>query len=80
MKHNDYVVCSTSLIHHKYSLQFVFYLLTMTSLTFALVPAARKEDPRKYNNAWDIVRGVCEVATLLSIGYNGVTEFNQLRM
>ena len=52
----------------------------MLSLTGALVLAARKEDPREYDDIEDIFRGVCEGISLILIGYNGITELNQLRM
>lgn len=61
-------------------LQFVTYLAVMACLTCALVLAAKKTDPRRYDEPVDIFRGICEAISLLAIGYNGVAEVNQMRI
>ena len=63
-----------------FSLQFVYYMAVMTILTCALILAAKKSDPRSYDTSMDVVRGVCEALSIITIGYNGVAEINQLRM
>jgi len=61
-------------------LQFCCFLTVMTTLTCALVLAARKQDPRLYNEPVDIFRGICEGLAALLLGYYGISELNQLRM
>ncbi len=63
-----------------YSLQFLYFLFVMTVLTCSLVLAARKPDPRVYDTLLDVFRGVCEGLSIISIGYNGIAELNQLKM
>ena len=63
-----------------FSGQFVYFLLFLTCLTFALVLAAEKIDPRLYDTPFDVFRGICEGFTLLSVLYNGFSEINQMRM
>ena len=62
------------------SLQFLYFLFVMLTLTCALVLAAKKLDPRMYDEPIDILRGICEGSVLIAIGYNGISELNQLRM
>ena len=62
------------------SFQFVCFLALMLFLTLALVLAARKDDPRRYNQPLDVLRGICEAVSFLAISYNGLAELNQLRM
>ncbi len=52
----------------------------MTVLTCALTLAARKPDPRQYDTLLDVFRGVCEGLVVVAIGYNGLSELNQLKM
>ena len=54
--------------------------MLMATLTAALVLAAKKMDPRMYNKPEDVFRGICEGLTFLMVSYNGISEFNQLRM
>ena len=61
-------------------LQFCCFLTVMTTLTCALVLAARKQDPRLYDEPADIFRGICEAIAALLLGYYGISELNQLRM
>ena len=55
-------------------------MAVMTILTCALILAAKKSDPRLYDTPVDVVRGVCEAISIITIGYNGVAELNQLKM
>ena len=63
-----------------YRLSFFYFLAVMATLTCALVLAARKQDPRQYNEPVDIFRGICEGLAILLIGYYGISELNQLRV
>ena len=63
-----------------HSLQFIYFLVLMTSLTCALVLAAQVPDPRRYDRPVDVFRGVCEGIFLLITTYNSLAELNQLRM
>ena len=48
-------------------------------MTLALVLAARKADPFKYDEGVDIFRGICEVLLFLSISYNVLVEVYQFK-
>ena len=48
-------------------------------MTLALVLAARKTDPFKYDEDVDIFRGICEVLLFLSISYNVLVEVYQFK-
>ena len=62
------------------SLQFAYFLTFLACLTCALVLAAGMRDPRLYDSPVDVFRGICEAITLVTVGYNGLSEINQLRM
>ena len=66
--------------YFSFSAQFVYFLSFLTTLTFALMLAAEKTDPRVYDEPIDVFRGICEAFTLLTILYNAFSEFNQMRM
>ena len=59
--------------------QFLFFLLHSLVMTLALVLAARKQDPRDYDEGIDIFRGICESFLLIFTLYNFVTEVYQLK-
>ena len=61
-------------------LHVVYFFIIMACLTCALVLAAKKKDPRKYDEHYDIFRGCCEALSFFMIAYNGVAEINQLKM
>ena len=65
------------LIH---SLEFSLYLVQGVFLTLAIVLAARKSDPRQYDEPLDMFRGVCEAISMLIILYNGVSELIEMLM
>ena len=48
-------------------------------MTSALVLAARKTDPRKYDEGVDIFRGICEAVLVLCILYNVLVELYQFK-
>ena len=48
-------------------------------MTLALVLAARKADPREYDEGVDIFRGICEALLLLCITYNVFVEVYQFK-
>ena len=48
-------------------------------MTLALVLAARKADPREYDEGVDIFRGICEVLLFLCIMYNVLVEVYQFK-
>ena len=62
------------------SIQFAYFLTFLASLTCALVLAAEKPDPRKYDTPVDVFRGLCEAFALLTVGYTTLGELNQMRM
>ncbi len=55
-------------------------MFIMTVLTCALTLAAKKPDPRLYDTPLDVLRGICEGLVVVAIGYNGLSELNQLKM
>ena len=75
----DYIISEFAFISI-FRLQFCCFLIVMATLTSALVLAARKQDPRQYNEPVDIFRGLCEAIAALLLGYYGISELNQLRM
>ena len=48
-------------------------------MTVALVLAARKQDPRDYDEGVDVFRGICESVLLIITIYNFATEVYQLK-
>ena len=62
-----------------YKGQFIFYIIHTVIMTSALVLAARKTDPREYDDGIDIFRGICEVIFFLFIIYNACAEANQFK-
>ena len=48
-------------------------------MTSALILAARKTDPREYDDGIDIFRGICEALFFLSIIYNACVEAYQFK-
>ena len=62
-----------------YRSQFIFYIIHTIIMTLALVLAARKIDPREYDDSIDIFRGICEVLFFLSIMYNVFVEVYQFK-
>ena len=60
-------------------IQFIFFLVHSIVLTLALVLAARKQDPRDYDEGVDVFRGICEAFLLIFTLYNLLVELNQLR-
>ena len=48
-------------------------------MTSAFVLAARKTDPREYDEGVDIFRGICEAILVLCITYNVFVEVYQLK-
>ena len=62
-----------------YRSQFIFYIFHTAIMTLALILAARKSDPREYDEGVDILRGICEVLLFLCIMYNVFVETYQLK-
>ena len=58
--------------------QFVFYIVNTAVMTLALVLAARKTDPREYDEGIDKFRGVCEVLLSFFVIYNFLEEVYQI--
>ena len=48
-------------------------------MTLALVLAARKADPREYDEGIDVFRGICEGLLFLCITYNVFVEVYQFK-
>ena len=67
------------LVSIPYSVQFMFFLIHTLVLTLALVLAARKQDPRDYDQGVDVFRGICEGLLLIFIIYTTIIEFYQIR-
>ena len=57
--------------------QFIFFLVHCLVLTLALVLAARKQDPRNYDEGVDIFRGMCEGFLIIFTLYTLVIEIYQ---
>ena len=68
--HNVYMSCRV---------QFILFLLHSLILTLSLVLAARKQDPRDYDEGVDVFRGICEGFLLIFTLYTLVIEIYQLR-
>jgi len=62
-----------------YRIQFIFFLFHSTVMTLALVLAARKQDPRDYDEGIDIFRGICEALFLLVTLYTMLIECYQFK-
>ena len=58
----------------------MYYLVTMVTLTCAFMLAASRRDPRGYDRPEDVFRGLCEGVAFVLVGYNGISEINQIRM
>ena len=62
-----------------YSMQFILFLVHTIVLTVALVLAARKQDPRDYDEGVDVFRGICEALLLIFTMYTSLIEVYQLK-
>lgn len=62
-----------------YRNQFIFFLFHSVVMTLALVLAARKQDPRDYDEGIDIFRGICEAILLIVTLYTMFIEIYQLK-
>ena len=49
-------------------------------MTYSLLEASIRLEPRQYNDALDSLRGFCEVVTLLMVVFYICEEINQIRM
>ena len=61
------------------SIQFILFLVHTSILTVALVLAARKQDPRDYDEGVDVFRGICEAFLLIFTLYTLLIEVYQLK-
>ena len=57
----------------------MFFLVHTVILTLALVLAARKQDPRDYDEGVDVFRGICEALLLIVTMYTLLIEVYQLK-
>ena len=55
------------------------YFLFMVLVSFSLVSAARQVDPRKYRGAENIIRGICEILSIICIMLNVVEEVREMK-
>ncbi|XP_022806914.1 uncharacterized protein LOC111343975 [Stylophora pistillata] len=62
------------------SLQAALYCIFLLFLSSSLLHASTKLDPTHYSGALDLLRGFCEVVTLLIVVFYICEEINQLRM
>ena len=60
------------------SIQFILFLVHTSILTVALVLAARKQDPRDYDEGVDVFRGICEAFLFIFTFYTLLIEIYQL--
>eukprot|EP00117_Sycon_ciliatum_P011592 scpid34405/ scgid2875/ len=75
------------LIHNKWSaygekmawMNIGMYFLFMVLVSFSLVSAARQVDPRKYRGAENIIRGICEILSIICIMLNVVEEVREMK-
>ena len=63
-----------------YSLQAAFYVFFLLLLSYSLLYGSTKLDPTQYRGAADLLRGFCEVVTLLMVVFYICEEINQMRM
>ena len=67
-----------SLFFH--SLQAAFYAIFLLFLSYSLLHASTKMDPTHYRGAADLLRGFCEIVTLVVVVFYICEEINQIRM
>lgn len=83
---NNVYISPNASIYYSYSLllihriEFLLYMVQVLFLTLAVVLAARKSDPRQYNEPVDVFRGLCEAISVLIILWNGVFELIEMTM
>ncbi|PFX11648.1 hypothetical protein AWC38_SpisGene24538 [Stylophora pistillata] len=62
------------------SLQAAFLCIFLLCMSFSLLHASIRLDPTRYSDVLDSLRGLCEVVTLLIVGFYICEEINQIRM
>lgn len=60
-------------------MQFIFYLCHSIVMTLALVLAARKRDPRDYDEGVDVFRGICEALLFINTMFTLLVETYQFK-
>ena len=63
-----------------HSLQAALYVIFLLFLSYSLLHASTKLDPTQYRGTADLLRGICEVFTLLMVLFYMGEEINQIRM
>ncbi|XP_058957049.2 transient receptor potential cation channel subfamily A member 1-like [Pocillopora verrucosa] len=62
------------------SLQAALYVIFLLFLSYSLLYASTKLDPTQYRGTADLLRGICEVFTLLMVLFYMCEEINQMRL
>ncbi|PFX32211.1 hypothetical protein AWC38_SpisGene2939, partial [Stylophora pistillata] len=62
------------------SLQAAFLCIFLLCMSFSLLHASIRLDSTRYSGVLDSLRGLCEVVTLLMVGFYVCEEINQIRM
>ncbi|RMX51333.1 hypothetical protein pdam_00021892 [Pocillopora damicornis] len=62
------------------SLQAALYVIFLLFLSYSLLHASTKLDPTQYRGTADLLRGICEVFTLLMVLFYMCEEINQIRI
>ncbi|XP_022777936.1 uncharacterized protein LOC111319424 [Stylophora pistillata] len=62
------------------SLQAAFLCIFLLCMSFSLLHASIRLDPTRYSDVLDSLRGLCEVVTLLIVGFYICEEINQIRI
>ncbi|XP_022809423.1 transient receptor potential cation channel subfamily V member 5-like [Stylophora pistillata] len=62
------------------SLQAALYVIFLLCLSYSLLHASTKLDPTHYSGALDLLRGFCEIVTLLMVVFYTCEEIYQIRI
>lgn len=62
------------------SFQAAFYVIFVLLLSYSLLYGSTKVDPIQYRRVADLLRGLCEVVTLLAVLFYICEEISQMRM
>lgn len=62
------------------SFQAAFYFIFVLLLSYSLLYGSTKVDPIQYRGVADLLRGLCEVVTLLAVLFYICEEISQMRM
>ena len=71
--------CEKKFIILLHSLQGMCYVIFLLALSYSLIFGSIRAEPTHYKGAADVVRGLCEILTLLMTVFYICEEVNQIR-